>query len=762
MSISNITLIIPLQDAQRSRKTGSKATNLSKLIAAHFAVPRGFVISADAYKSHLWASGARQIASAQPQAEEREAIRASILKHDIPDDVWQAVTQAYERLSWQTGLSEPKVAVRSSSLEEGPNGAELVGAYESCINVSGIDELRAAIKRVWASLWSGKAAAYRARYSITSEPAMAVIVQQMVESTCTGSAFTANQVTGDPNKILISSFPSGKADHFTVDLHDMSVAHQLDPEESSGDIARIVAEQSILVEEAISGRIEIEWAWNREGLWILQARRIAGLPHYFPIQNKSDETITWHRLSSRPVSHFMRSLLWHTPRTSRIINGYVYRRDESKSAAQSGKEAAAAGRLLKRWKNEAPGLRSRTAALIASNLSTIDQPGLSRKLTGAVTAAQNAAKWLERSTRPSTHFPALLRELIDRLEDPPLYGRLIGGLRDVTFMRDAKLQELGERFAIAEGSGKLNDEKWWRGYKRDVEKLARDYGYAFRDIDESLDAATWRSWIEDTDAVFRLIGAMARMDKRPSLVTMHCAAEREAELAREQALKLIKSSQRAELRRLLRLARGWLESRSEIEQAYTHACAALRLVLAEMSKRLVEAGIIAHKDDIFYLTINELLNAAAGSREIASKIANRKHDVWLEHRLIAPKRLPAGAAAETGRTENQIDGELRGLAASPGITSGRARIVNRIEDAGEIEVGDILIVKSPSPAWTPLLAVAGGLVSEQDHNLELDAITARERGIPAVFGCEGVLAVVREGQKITLDGSAGKVEFTPR
>ena len=84
MSSSGISLVVPLVDAQRSRKTGSKAVDLSRLITARFAVPRGFVISADAYRSHLWASGARAVASAAQEAEDRERIRSAIIVSRYP------------------------------------------------------------------------------------------------------------------------------------------------------------------------------------------------------------------------------------------------------------------------------------------------------------------------------------------------------------------------------------------------------------------------------------------------------------------------------------------------------------------------------------------------------------------------------------------------------------------------------------------------------------------------------------------------------
>ena len=327
MTTASIALILPLADAQKSRRTGTKATNLSKLVAARFAVPRGFVLSADAYRSHLWASGARTAASAQVEAEQREAIREAILSRPIPEDVWRAVAEAYERLSWQTGIAEPKVAVRSSALENGTD-AGFAGAYESYLNVSGLENLEVAVKRIWASLWSGKAAAYRMRNDSTVEPAMAVIVQQMVETSVSGTAFTANPVTGDPQCVSVSvRGEDGAFANYAVDLRDLSVAKTVDAPDIEVDesMIRMIAEQAILIEDTIGDRAEVEWAADRDGTWVLQAGSIVDLPAHFPAEwdGEADGQALWTRDDPRPISYLARGLVAGS-RDQKVLNGYLY------------------------------------------------------------------------------------------------------------------------------------------------------------------------------------------------------------------------------------------------------------------------------------------------------------------------------------------------------------------------------------------------------------------------------------------------------
>ncbi|MCE5315019.1 MAG: PEP/pyruvate-binding domain-containing protein [Armatimonadota bacterium] len=757
----DVSLILPLVEAQRNRRAGSKAINLSKLIAAHFAVPRGFVISADAYRSHLWACGARDIASSAADAEDREKIRSAVMAADIPEDILKAVRDAYQRLSLQLGFENPVVVVRSSAMECPTGETGFPGAYETILNVSGLDALNTAIKRVWASLWSGKAAAYRMRYGITAEPAMAVIVQQMMDAQWSGTVLTADPVTGDRNRVMVScSLTSSPSDVSccVVDLHDPSepaCGDDLDKSPGKAAVA-LLAEKAVVVEQTLGSSVEVDWVYDRDRLWVLQARPMINVPPYFPADEDFQAClpVMLRRLTYEPVSFFARGSLCESS-LMRVVHGCVYGRTEI--LTDLPKSASEGLRLLEEWETRAGrALRTRASDIVAFDRANAELGVLIGRAVEAVENVKLASEWIARAAG----FGAMYVGELDRMipcaqDDMSVCRRLLGGLPGGLIMRDARLQELAEQFCVAEKSGKIDDTGWRRSYKADVESFAWEYGYCVKNPGEALDVASWESWIENTDIVFRMIAAINRRSSKPSLITLHCAAENDYRQAVSEVGLSIGGGRRSRFEKTLRSARGWLALGNDCELTLGLACAGLRLIMIELGHRLSKAKIITDPGDVFHLCLAEIADAGD---ETAALVAQRKHELWLEQRLSPPAFLPVGSDDHSALMHGEDDTALSGIGICSGTVSGRVRVARSIEDAGEIEPGEILVVGSATLAWTPFLAVAGGFICEGERMQPGVESIIRTYGVPAVIGCKGVTGILHDGLAVTLDGLAGKVE----
>jgi pyruvate,water dikinase len=105
------------------------------------------------------------------------------------------------------------------------------------------------------------------------------------------------------------------------------------------------------------------------------------------------------------------------------------------------------------------------------------------------------------------------------------------------------------------------------------------------------------------------------------------------------------------------------------------------------------------------------------------------------------------------------EGAFRGVAGSSGTVRGTARLVLTLDDIDRLAPGEILVTYATAPPWTPVFAIAGGIVTDIGGTLSHCAVVAREYGIPAVVGTRVATATIQDGQLITVDGTNGIVRL---
>ncbi len=182
--------------------------------------------------------------------------------------------------------------------------------------------------------------------------------------------------------------------------------------------------------------------------------------------------------------------------------------------------------------------------------------------------------------------------------------------------------------------------------------------------------------------------------------------------------------------------------------------------LLEEAERLVQAGVLREKEDIFYLRFQELHDVVRTNQVDDSLIRQRK-DAYRSYRALTPPRVLTSdgeAIAGTYRRDNLPAGVLVGLPVSAGTIDGRARVILDIAKA-DLEPGDILVTAYTDPSWTPLFVAIKGLVTEVGGLMTHGAVIAREYGLPAVVGVENATRLIRDGQRIRVHGTEGYVEI---
>ncbi|MET7747578.1 rifamycin-inactivating phosphotransferase [Micromonospora sp. NPDC005367] len=184
--------------------------------------------------------------------------------------------------------------------------------------------------------------------------------------------------------------------------------------------------------------------------------------------------------------------------------------------------------------------------------------------------------------------------------------------------------------------------------------------------------------------------------------------------------------------------------------------------LLEEAERLVRAGVLTDKEDIFYLTFQELHDVARSNRADEKLIQQRKEAFRSYQALTPPRVLTSDGEAITGayRRDDAPTGALIGIPVSAGTVEGRARVILDMAEA-DLEPGDILVTAHTDPSWTPLFVGLAGLVTEVGGVMTHGAVIAREYGLPAVVSVLDATRLIPDGQRIRVHGSDGYVELLP-
>jgi phosphoenolpyruvate synthase/pyruvate phosphate dikinase len=182
--------------------------------------------------------------------------------------------------------------------------------------------------------------------------------------------------------------------------------------------------------------------------------------------------------------------------------------------------------------------------------------------------------------------------------------------------------------------------------------------------------------------------------------------------------------------------------------------------LLKEAEQLVRANVIHEKEDIYYLTFEELREVVS-TRKIDYRIINRRRDEYKGYEKLTPPRVMTSdgeTLSGTYNRENLPAHAIAGLPVSSGVIEGRARVILKMEDA-DIEDGDILVTTFTDPSWTPLFVSIKGLVTEVGGLMTHGAVIAREYGLPAVVGVDNATRLIKNGQRIRVHGTDGYIEI---
>lgn len=790
-------------------RVGGKGANLGECAYAGLPVPPGFCVSTDAYREAT--EGLADALAADASRGDAAAARERIVALPLPEAIQAAIGEAYARLD---GVP---VAVRSSATAEDLADASFAGQQDTYLGVVGIDAVLDAVRRCWASLWTDRAVDYRRRQGVADDGlALAVVVQAMVASDTAGVLFTRDPVTGDDASMLASSsYGLGESvvaalvtpDTFTLSRDSRAViAREIGSKETridatadgdtvTSDVAtRDRARQSVTdaqlvrlvelgerVEHHFGNGQDIEWAFVGEELYLLQTR---------PITTKAQTAEGhppargWleHRLRDDLIEHFpapfpldlhavhqvqgviqslMRTAGFKAVPASSLVQGdedgiirititkprptlavltrlpalFVkgVRRDPS---AWPDEEAALRGHLeeLSREMNEAPSASdddvlalvrdavARAATITADRFVGYNAPMIVNRVL---------ASWLIKLSRPEQEttpedlyagVPYKTAEITTAIDDLAAAARKCG-LAELIL--DAPQGAVGDALASAPEALEFLTliENFLSAHGARTARLYLPFSN--------------RSWREDREIFYALLAATLRGTPLEHTRTSDAADSIEGQLPKFLRQRWRINTARLRARHIGREGTVYL-----IEECFCIA----RAGIDEIARRLVARQQLDHTDDIDFLYFHEIEESLDDDRRQLQSVVTRRRR----------KRGMAEAIWWDRGNITEDDHALRGLPASAGRATGTARVIHSPDEFHRLQPGDILVCPYTDPTWTPLFALAAGVVADSGGPLSHAAIVAREYGIPAILGT-GRATSLPDGIQLIVDGTNGTV-----
>ena len=228
---------------------------------------------------------------------------------------------------------------------------------------------------------------------------------------------------------------------------------------------------------------------------------------------------------------------------------------------------------------------------------------------------------------------------------------------------------------------------------------------------------------------------------------------------------------------VLRWTRRAVSDRERLRFERTRTFGVVRQIFRGVGRNLEALGALDAADDVFYLTIEEIIaftDGRATTLEL-SKLANTRQREYEEYRgSVAPPnrfltRGAVGAALRHPGLLQSLDllkdlgsddpNVLHGTSCCPGVVEGPVRVAHSFEDTEGLD-GEILVTERTDPGWVPAFPACSGLIIERGSLLSHSAVVARELGIPTVVGVEGdPLKKLENGQTVRLDAGKGEVRI---
>ena len=791
---------------------GGKGANLGEMTGAGINIPGGGVLLACAYDEYMSFNGIDP-----GKYESAEELREAIRQGEIPEDLKKEIEDFYISI----GGDDVRLAVRSSATAEDLDDASFAGQQETYLNVNGSSDLNDKIKSCYASLWGDRAVSYRKNYGYDKEKvALAVVIQKMVESESAGVMFTSDPAGDRENVHINASYGLGEAvvsgivspDEYICGRDGKIIRQIIGSKEeeiiySRADkgtiraavdeqrrkravldkdiISRLVAE-GIRIEKHYGHPMDIEWAVAGGEIYILQARSIttlkenntkvfsdddfAGYPKVKRAKGATREGVLFNLEKTPtpyyPLDHDFGGLVGEQKNT--LFNeigidfkGGMYPIDKDGVSYQGNKVRVtknifAVPKYLKKVLDIDNNIRSADESLRQCRDEFEREKGRQNSNASDIGEALKRMQDLIERTAYDRFLYALFPNAVESRRvtkdlqkvDKSLNAYdILEGLSYVTADINREMKEL----CIYIGS----DEEMTRTVmEKDYEKICDSYPELGKKLKRFIDrfgsksdfncyCFTARTWREEPD---RFINTLRPMLKSGGEAV---ASKEESETHFNELMDRVKEVLPPSKYSVFEKRVGGLRHYHYIREATQYLWESEFEYCRKLLRQLSEFIKVSY-DDLLYLFADELYEVCKqgglGDKKDIIKTRKDKREFAAAYWDKCMKDALAGE-----------DDLIKGIGASNGQVKGRVCIIKSPSEFYKLEKNDILVCKYTDPEWTPLFALAAGVVVDTGGTLSHAAIVAREYNIPAVLAAGDATLKLKDGDTVLVNATEGSV-----
>lgn len=304
---------------------------------------------------------------------------------------------------------------------------------------------------------------------------------------------------------------------------------------------------------------------------------------------------------------------------------------------------------------------------------------------------------------------------------------------------------------------KLSRNKTWKPFKNHYQQFMKHYGHRCHTRE-----VYYPCWIENPELIITILQSLIT-DQHLDFAEIEQQKGNERKESEQEIFKKIKALPLGFIKVtlfkiVLNYAQTYLTFRENQRFFLDHQHLRQRRLFLEYGRRFYQENRIDDPMDIFFLSKETIFDIASGKTSIDKEtLLQEKQSFFSNQGHLPPKFIQGNTEFDDTIIYDENSVQITGVGCSPGIATGTVRIVTSISEIGTIEKDDILVTRNTDPAWTPVFKKLSGLITETGGILSHGAVVSREYTIPAITAVKQATTILKNGQKITLDGNTGTI-----